>query len=229
MLGIIGAMEVETKTLCGMLEMAETKVYSGMTFTKGTLYNKDVVVVQCNEGKVNSAIAAQTMILIYKVDKIINTGVGGGLLDQMDVCDIAVAQNVVQHDFDLTPLGFDKGRITNLSDVYIPCNKEMADKLYGYAKNLDNTNAYLGVIASGDQFINSTEKQKQLNTDFNAICTEMEGASIGQVCYLNNIDFCVLRAISDKADDDSNMDFKEFVEKACEKTVSILTSYIKEM
>ena len=229
MLGIIGAMEVETVTLCGMLENAQTKVISGIKFTEGILYNKPVVVSQCNEGKVNSAIAAQTMILIYKADKIINTGVGGGLLPEMNVCDIAVAQSVVQHDFDLTPLGYEPGYITNVGNVYIPCNSNMCDSLYTYAAQIENTKAFKGVIVSGDQFINSSTKQKQLQNDFNAICTEMEGASIGQVCYLNNVDFCVLRAISDKADDDSNMDFKEFVEKACEKTVSILTSYIKNV
>lgn len=229
MLGIIGAMEVETAALCNMLENAEEAVISGITFTKGTLYNKPVVVAQCSEGKVNSAIAAQTMILIYKVTKIINTGVGGGLLNEMNVCDIAVAHSVVQHDFDLTPLGYEAGYITNLEKAFIPCNAEMCEKLYHYASQLEGTNAFKGVIASGDQFINSSEKQKQLRADFNAICTEMEGASIGHVCYLNNVDFCILRAISDKADDDSNMDFKEFVEKACEKTVSILTNYIKNV
>ncbi len=227
MLGIIGAMEVETKALCSMLENAREAVYSGIKYTKGTIYGKDVVVAQCGEGKVNSAIAAQTMILMYNTDEIINTGVGGGLHPQMNVCDIAVADSVVQHDFDLTPLGYKPGFITNVNNVYISCSKKLSEKLYGYAKDLDNTNAFKGVIASGDQFINSTEKQKQLNNDFNAICTEMEGASIGQVCYLNGVDFCVLRAISDKADDDSNMDFKEFVEIACAKTVAILTSYIK--
>ena len=227
MLGIIGAMDIEVEELCSMLNITEVTAISGIKFNKGTIHGKDVVIAKCSEGKVNASIAAQIMCYHYHANKIINTGVAGGLLPEMNICDIVIGTAAVQHDYDLTPVGYQKGQIPNIEGIWFNCNPQMTDALYEIASKLPKITAYKGIVATGDQFINSEEKQTQLHNDFNAVCTEMEGAAIGQVCYLNKVDYCIIRAMSDKADGNSNIDFREFVEMACEKTVSILTEYIK--
>lgn len=229
MLGIIGAMEIETNKLCARLDNPVFETISGIRIACGTIFGKDVVIAQCSEGKVNAAIAAQTLILKYKTDGIINTGVAGGLLPEMKIADIAVATGAVEHDFDVTPLGYKKGEVCNLKTVEIPCDAEVSGLLYECAATLHDTNVFKGIAASGDQFINSSETQKYLHDEFDAVCAEMEGAPIAHVCFLNKVPCGILRAISDKADDDSNMDFPTFARLASDKTVDVLLKYIKEM
>ncbi|MBO7208738.1 MAG: 5'-methylthioadenosine/adenosylhomocysteine nucleosidase [Clostridia bacterium] len=229
MLGIIGAMDIEVKELCSMLELKEVTEIAGIKFNVGTLLGKDTVIAKCSEGKVNAAIAAQIMCLKYHTDKIINTGVAGGLLPEMDICDIVVATASAQHDYNITPLGYEKGKIPNIDTITFPCNKEMTDTLYEIASKIEGIKAYKGVVASGDQFINSNDKMTEIRNTFDAVCAEMEGGAIGQVCHLNKTSYCVLRAMSDKADNNSNIDFPTFVEMACKNTVTILKEYIKTL
>ncbi len=229
MLGIIGAMELETKKLCARLENPVFETVSGIKIACGKISGRDVVIAQCSEGKVNAAVAAQTLIMKYKADSIINTGVAGGLSDEMKIADIAVATGAVEHDFDVTPLGYKKGEVCNLGTVEIPCDKEIAQLLYECAALLPDTKVFKGIAASGDQFINSSEMQNSLRREFGAICAEMEGAAIAHVCFLNKVPCGILRAISDKADDDSDMDFPAFAQIASDKTVDVILNYIKEM
>ncbi|MBQ3114671.1 MAG: 5'-methylthioadenosine/adenosylhomocysteine nucleosidase [Clostridia bacterium] len=229
MLGIIGAMDVEVNELCSCLEIKEVTEIAEIKFNVGTIFGKDIVIAKCSEGKVNAAVAAQIMCLKYHADKIINTGVAGGLLPEMNICDIVVATASVQHDYDITPLGYEKGKIPNIDTITFPCEKTMTDTLYNIASKIEGITAYKGVVASGDQFINSNDKMTDIKNTFGALCAEMEGGAIGQVCHLNKTSYCILRAMSDKADNNSNIDFPTFVETACKNTVTILKEYIKTL
>ena len=228
MIGIIGAMDIEIEGLKSLIENTEAEKVSGLEFIKGKIFEKDVVIAKCGCGKVNAALCTEAMILKYNPDVIINTGVAGGLDKRLNIADIAVADFVCQHDYDTTPLGEPRGFLSQIDIIKIPCSKKVCEKLENAAKKLENTTVVTGTVASGDQFLNSMDIKNEIVAEFGAVAGEMEGGAIGHVCYANNVDFGVLRAISDNADGSSHMDFGKFTEIAAAKTISVLTDFIKE-
>jgi adenosylhomocysteine nucleosidase len=228
-IGIIGAMDVEVQELISSMENITEKNISSSVYYEGKLQNKNIVAAKCGVGKVHAAVCAQTMILKYKPNIIINTGVAGSLNSKLDIGDLVISDNVVQHDMDTSGLGDPIGFISGMNLVYIPCSKNLVKKLESSAKTIEGTNAFVGTIASGDQFICSQEKKDYIVKHFNALCTEMEGAAIGQVCYLNNTDFCIIRAISDKADGSAHMDFPSFIKIATRKSTQMINTFLKDL
>ena len=209
-IGIIGAMEVEVKELKEQMQITRQLTKAGMEFCEGILEGQDVVVVRSGVGKVNAAVCSQTMILKYSPDIMINVGVAGGLSEEFKIGDIAVADSVVEHDMDTSPIGDPVGLISGINLVNIPCDKKLADLMEQAVSKVGTITSKRGVIASGDQFISKQEQRDRIKDNFGAIAAEMEGASIGHVCYMNGVPFGVLRAISDGANDDSHMDYPEF-------------------
>ena len=226
MIGIIAAMDVEMKSLRSYMENTETEVISGIRFVRGTLEGKDVVTAVCGIGKVFAALCAQTMILHYQPRCIINTGVAGTLTDALTIGSIAVSSAVVQHDMDTSPLGDPVGLISGINKVELPADRLLTGQLSACAKVMGIKTA-TGVIASGDQFVASAERKAFIVEHFKAIACEMEGAAVGQVCYVNKVPFCVLRAISDSADGSSHMDYPTFVQMAAEQSVALLRRFIR--
>lgn len=226
MIGIIAAMNVEMESLRSYIENPVTETVSGITFVSGMLEGKEVVTAVCGIGKVFAAMCAQTMILRYKPDCIVNTGVAGTLTDKLTVGSIAVSSAVVQHDMDTSALGDPVGMISGINKVLLPASRDLCDQLSACATVL-GIRTETGVIASGDQFISSSEKKDAIVKTFGAIACEMEGAAIGQVCYVNRVPFCVLRAISDSADGSSHMDYPTFVGMAAEQSVKLLRTFLK--
>ena len=226
MIGIIGAMDVEVNGLVEKMIVNEEITVSSIKYFKGTIQNKDVVIAKCNPGKVNAAICAQTMILKFNPEVIINSGVAGGLSKELGICDVAIATDVVEHDMDTTPLGEPIGFISGIDKVHIPANEKVYKLLEKSAKTLNDTVVKLGTIASGDIFLNDSDIKNKIVKNFNAICGEMEGGSIGHVACANNIPFGVIRVISDNADSESNMDFPEFCALAAKKSIEICEKFI---
>ncbi len=227
MIGIICAMQVEIDKINEEIEGKVTQSVSGVTFTRGTLYGKDVVTAVCGVGKVFAAICTEAMILKYSPDVIINTGVGGTLTDSLSICDVAVSSSVVQHDMDTSPLGDPVGLLSGINIVKIESDKNVYEKIAECVKRV-GVKCEIGTIASGDQFINSIEKKNYIRETFDAISCEMEGASVGHVCYVNRVPFVIVRAISDGAGDESHMDYPTFVAKAAEKSASAVKLFVKE-
>lgn len=226
MIGIIAAMDVEMKSLRSYMENTETEVISGIRFVRGTLEGKDVVTAVCGIGKVFAALCAQTMILHYQPQAIINTGVAGTLTDALTIGSIAVSSAVVQHDMDTSPLGDPIGLISGINKVELPADRLLTGQLSACAKVMGIKTA-TGVIASGDQFVASAERKAFIAEHFKAIACEMEGAAVGQVCYVNKVPFCVLRAISDSADGSSHMDYPTFVQMAAEQSVALMRRFMR--
>ena len=226
MIGIIAAMDVEMKSLRSYMENTETEVISGIRFVRGTLEGKDVVTAVCGIGKVFAALCAQTMILHYQPQCIINTGVAGTLTDALTIGSIAVSSAVVQHDMDTSPLGDPVGLISGINKVELPADRLLTGQLSACAKVMGIKTA-TGVIASGDQFVASAERKVFIVEHFKAIACEMEGAAVGQVCYVNKVPFCVLRAISDSADGSSHMDYPTFVQMAAEQSVALMRRFMR--
>lgn len=225
MLGIIGAMQVEINALRQLMTDQDVRVISGMEYVKGKLDGHDVVAVVCGEGKVASGICAQTLILQYGVDKVINTGVAGTLCDELGIKDVAVARDVVQHDMDVTALGLPLGQIPSLNLSKIPCDQDLVAALE-QAVQEQGCNYRVGTIASGDMFLHTVERKQFIVEHFGAIAGEMEGASIGQVCYLNSIPFVVLRTMSDDASGHAPASFERFAAEAAELACAIVRRFV---
>ncbi len=226
-IGIIGAMAVEVQMLKDIMQNVHVESISSIEYYSGTISGVEVVVAQAGVGKVNAAVCAEAMILKYEPSAIINIGVAGGVSCKLKVGDIAIADTVVEHDMDTSVLGDPIGFITGINMVNIPCAQWVIEMLLKAAKKIDGVNAVCGTIVSGDQFISSKEKKTQLEDRFNAVATEMEGASIGHVCYMNDVPFGVLRAISDGADDEADMSFNEFCEMAAKNSLQVILSLLE--
>ena len=225
-IGIIGAMSVETDALKAQVENAVKETVSGIEFVSGKLYGKDIVVAQCGIGKVFAALCAQTMIIRFGAEKIINTGVAGTLSDKLGILDIAVATEVVQHDMDTSPLGDPVGLISGINIIKIPASLSLANDISSAAKAL-GVNCVTGVIASGDQFINNAQKKAWIRSSFDAVACEMEGAAIGHVCYVNGVDFAIIRAISDNASGEADIEYPEMVHRAAAQSAAIIKKLLE--
>jgi len=225
-IGIIGAMDIEVAELISSMENIKKETISSTVYYEGTLQGRNVVVAKCGVGKVHAAVCAQTMILKYKPDCIINTGVAGSLNSDLDIADLVISESVVQHDYDTSGFGDPVGLISGINLINIPCSKTLVESS---AKTIEGTNVIVGTIASGDQFICSQDRKDYIVKHFDALCAEMEGAAIGHVCYLNNVDFCIVRAISDKADGSAHMDFPSFTKIAANKSTQLISTFLKNL
>lgn len=228
-IGIIGAMEVEVSEIRESMENVSCEEISGITYYKGIIDKQEVLLARSGVGKVHASVCAQTMILKYSPDVIINTGVAGSLSSKLDIGDLVISDFVVEHDMDTSALGDPVGLISGLNIIKIPSSKHVAEMIHNAAKKIENTNVFIGTIASGDQFICNVNRKNYIVDNFDALCTEMEGAAIGHVCYLNNVDFCIVRAISDKADGTAHMDFPSFVKIAAKKSSKLIHGYLKSL
>ena len=228
-IGIIGAMEIEVAELRELMQDVKQEEISSVIYYEGKIHGKDVIVARCGVGKVHAAVCAQTMILKYSPDVIINTGVAGSLNSKLDIGDLVISDFVVEHDMDTSPLGDPVGLISGINIIKIPSAKNIVRMINSAAKTIENTDIFIGTIASGDQFICNVERKNFIVDNFDALCTEMEGAAIGHVCYLNKVDFCIVRAISDKADGSAHMDFPTFVKIAAEKSTRLMNNFLKNI
>lgn len=224
-IGIIGAMDIEIDGLVAKMTNVNTKKISNIIFYQGEISGKSVVVAKCGIGKVFASICAQTMIMEFKPSVIINSGVAGTLTRELGVLDIAIAKNVAQHDMDTSAIGDPVGLISGINLVYIDANNDVVNALENACKAL-NYKALSGTVASGDKFVASSEDKNRIATTFGAIACEMEGASIGQTCYVNNVPFGILRAISDG--EGAELDYQEFAPLAAKQSIKIVKKFIEE-
>ena len=228
-IGIIGAMDEEIELLLPELKLNKKLKKAQMTFFNGELLGKKVVLVRSGIGKVNAAICAQILIDDFDVTNIINVGIAGGIGE--DVCpgDVVIADNLVQYDMDTTAFGDRVGQVPRVDCYEFICDKSMVNIAKKSCSKLKEIKTYIGRIVTGNQFIASIEKTKWLSYEFGALACEMEGASIGQVCYLNKIPFVVIRSISDNANNGAHMDYKKFAALAVLNSTDVLKSMIVQM
>lgn len=226
MIGIICAMKIEADAIRASLSDTKTETISGVEFTCGTLHSKDVVIAVCGIGKVFAAICTEAMIIKYAPELIINSGVAGTLTDSLSIGDIAIAKTLVQHDMDTSPLGDPVGLISGINKIHFEAD-EKAVKAFENAVKEAGAKSVTGTIASGDQFMSDTEKKCVIRDRFNAIACEMEGAAIAHVAYVNGVPFAVLRAISDSASGDAQMEYPKFVAMASERSHKIIDTFVR--
>lgn len=230
MIGIIGAMEEEVQVLKNEMEAEEVKDIAGMTFYKGTLCGKETVVVQSGIGKVNAAICTQVLADQFGVDVVINTGIAGSLDADIDIGDIVISTDAVEHDMDASAFGDSVGQVPRMDTFSFPADEQLVKKAVEANEQANpDVRTFTGRVVSGDQFVSSSEVKDRLVKLFGAKCTEMEGAAIAHAAYLNQISCVIIRAISDKADNSATMDYPTFEKKAIEHSVRLIRALMPKL
>jgi len=228
-IGIIAAMDEELEPLLKDIELDRKEAKAKMEFSLGRLYGKEVVLVRSGIGKVNSAICTQILIDDFKVDKVINVGVAGGIEEHIYPGDVVIAENLVQYDMDTSAFGDKIGQVPRLDTFDFKCDEDMVSKAKAACDKIDEHKSFVGRIVTGDQFVADLNKIKWLREEFSGLACEMEGGSIAQVCYLNDVPFVVIRSISDNAQNDAHMDYEKFILIAVKNSVNILKGMLTAM
>ena len=186
-----------------------------------------LILVTCGVGKVNAARCTQILIDNFSVDIIINIGVAGGISNNLKIGDIILGDELVQHDFDITAFNHEKGFIPNIG-VYIKSDEYLVNVCEKILKS-NGISYHKGVIASGDIFCTDYLMSSKINKKFNALCVEMEGASIAQACFLSHIPFIVLRSISDIPNSENVITYEEFLRESSIKISNVLKLLIESI
>ena len=219
MLGIIGAMDVEVRSIKDKMTGTVTTRAAGCDFVTGELEGVMITVVQCAPGKVNAALCTQLLIDRFQVDRVINIGVACSLSERVVIKNIVIATDVCQYDIDITALGEPKGFINGLGTIKVATARTAINS---------GERIHRGTVASGDTFIGTAALKSAIAGEFDALCGEMEGGAVGQVCAANGVPFAVMRAISDGGDENAAMDYPTFKKIAAELSATILTRFVAE-
>ena len=218
-LGIIGAMDVEIELLKKSLKEKTVRTIGESIYYSGKINGKSVVIAKCGIGKVRAALCVQAMIDFFDVCVIINTGIAGGVSNNLSIGDIVLCTDALQHDFDVTAFGYAPGYMCTGTNSDKPtlfhANDTLQNLFYKSAVSIvDASQVKNGIIASGDKFISDAKTRKYLSTQFNATAAEMEGAAIAQASSANNVPFMIVRMISDLADGKPNEEYNSFEQNA---------------
>lgn len=167
---------------------------------------------------------------IYGVDMLINTGVAGGLYKDINVGDIVISSDALQHDFDVTGLGYKKSVIPGMETSVFTADTELVEMAKEACEIVNpEIQCFVGRVVTGDQFISDNDTKAALVKDYDGYCAEMEGASMAQVATLNKVPFVIIRAISDKADNSAPVAYETFEEQAIVHTVKLLAAMFLKM
>ena len=209
-IGIIGAMEVEVEILKKQME--------------------EVTLTRSGIGKVNAAVCTQILVDDFQVDAVINTGIAGSLKNEINIGDLVVSTDALQHDMDAREFGYRKGQIPQMDVFSFTADTRLRECAVEACKKVNpDISVFEGRVVSGDQFVADSAVKEEIIQEFAGFCTEMEGAAIAQAAYLNQIPFVVIRAISDKADNSAVMDYPAFEKKAVEHSVRLVEEMVKNI
>ena len=230
-IGIIGAMDEELIPSRAILNNLEKLEKGKRTFWRGEDYGNQIFLTRCDPGKVNAVIATQQMIDLFDVDAIFNMGSSGALAPELEVGDLVVASEFIQHDYDVTDWGLkpgellfdilmsnETGQMQFRSQQIFKSHPGLTQLAVEIAKTTELTSLgghspkiFSGRILSGDQFIGKPEKARELWNTHHGLCTDMEAAAIAHTCEVNQVPFLCIRAISDKADHSAVVSFTDFL------------------
>jgi len=229
-IGIIGAMEIEVTLLKSKMEIISTKNIAGMDFFVGKMNSKNIILVRCGVGKVNSAICTQILIDMYGVDCVINTGIAGAIHEDLRVGDVVISKDLTYHDFDVS--AFDTERIGGIPGVsaFVEADDNMINAAVEAAKEaIPEVKTVVGRIVTGDQFIADKNRKDIIVKHFKPYCVEMEGASIAHACHLNEIPFVVIRAMSDSADGSADETYEKYADIMANRAGAMVEAMISKL
>ena len=226
-IGIVVAMKEELEAVQKVMRNTKIKEIKTLKFFIGKIKKVECIVVQSGVGKVNAARTTQSLIDNFDIEFVMNVGVGGSLNDDLDVGDVLIGKYTVQHDFDITAFGHNKGYISEIGDN-IKCSEELNMKIEEIIKR-NSEKQYkvkLGIIATGDIFCTDISMKNKIREKFNADVVDMECGAIAQVTYLNKLPFIVIRSISDSPNGKNAKTFEENLSFACERFANLLTKLL---
>lgn len=228
-IGIIAAMNEEMQQIKNVMSNITENVVYNLHFFEGNISGKECVLVECGIGKVNAARTTQILIDNYDIEYVVNIGTAGGVDTALNVTDVVIGEKLAQHDFDITAFGREKGFITGVGK-YVFSDEKLVKKCKEAMENITQNNSYkvlIGTIASGDIFCTDRNMANEIQKEFSALCVEMEGAAIGQICMLDNVPFIVIRSISDSPNGNNNIDFDEYITIASKRCAEFLKELLK--
>ncbi len=228
LVGLIGAMDEEIELLLNSMENRQTTVKAGIKYYSGDIFGKPAVLCKSGVGKVNAAVTTQILLDTFGVSKVLFTGVAGAVHPGLNIGDIVISSHCIQHDMDVTALGYPKGVIP-YQEVSTFTADEALVKLAEQACSELKQHAITGIVLSGDQFIASSTVVANLREQLNGACAEMEGAAVAQVCTMNAAPFVIIRSMSDKADGSAHVNYQEFTELASRRSHTILEYMLKAL
>ncbi|MEK4329138.1 5'-methylthioadenosine/adenosylhomocysteine nucleosidase [Paenibacillus sp. FSL R7-0312] len=227
-LGLLGAMDEEIILLLEEMKNRETTVKAGITFYSGSVFGKTAVLCKSGVGKVNAAVTTQILLDSFGVSRVLFTGVAGAVHPDLNIGDIVISSQCIQHDMDVTALGYARGVIPYQETSSFPADPQLV-KLAEQACRELNQKSVTGIVLSGDQFIASKDTVAVLREQLDGACAEMEGAAVAQVCNMNGTPFVIIRSMSDKADGSAHVNYREFTVTAAERSHAILEYMLKAM
>ncbi|MDF2926835.1 MAG: nucleosidase [Paenibacillaceae bacterium] len=225
-IGIIGAMQEEIELLVRDMSCTSRRTEAGIDFIEGEFCGKRVAVCKSGVGKVNAAVTTQLLILACQAEAVVFTGVAGALDPALEVGDLVVSADCMQHDVDAAALGFPRGIIPYQETSVFVADPKLRQVAYEAGQRLFPGRVRLGRVLSGDQFIADKTLGTSLHQELSGACAEMEGAAVAQVCVMNGIPFVVIRAMSDKADGSADVSFAEFTELASRKSHQLVEAML---
>lgn len=228
-IGIIGAMQEEIELLLAELQDKTTDQHAGITYHSGTFQGKKVVLTRSGVGKVNAAVCTQILVDRFRTNAVIFTGVAGAVDPSLNIGDIVISTSSLQHDVDVTALGFQRGMIPYQEVSEYPSDSHLVKLAEEAGNAVYPGRCHKGKVLSGDQFIADRTVVKGLYEELSGACTEMEGASVAQVCFMNSIPHVIIRTMSDKADGSAHVNFAEFTVEAANRSFAIVNEMIKQL
>ena len=226
-LAIMGAMQEEIEPLLAYFDKVNVVEYANNKYYEVSYNGLEIVIAYSKIGKVFASLTASTMIEKFGCDTLLFSGVAGGINPKLKIGDLIIADKLCQHDLDITAFGHPHGFVPG-GKVFVETSKELRDVAIKVAKEND-LKVIEGIIATGDQFVHSTQRKEFIEKTFDADALEMEGASVAVVCDALNVPFFILRAISDTADMDAGFDFDEFLKSSAKNSADYLIKILKEL
>ena len=226
-IAIMGAMPEEIEPLLERVENIKKTVYGKNSYYEATYRDKEVVIAYSKIGKVFASLTATILIEKFGCNKLLFSGVAGAINPDLKIGDLIIADALCQHDLDITAFGHPHGFVPE-GEVCIATDKSLRD----IAKDVATKNGLKlqeGIIATGDQFVASTDRKDFISTTFQADALEMEGASVAVVCNALEVPFFILRAISDSADMDAGFDFDKFLKGSAKESAKFLMEMVREI
>ncbi len=222
-IGILGAMQEEIDPVINQIVDPRRVRISQMDFVIGNVGQNSLVAVCCGIGKINAAVATQILLSHFAVTHCIFTGVAGGIAPELDIGDIVLGEDIIQYDMDVTALGYELGFIPRLGVRTLPGDSFLLKKACEIAESIPHRfgKVVRGRILTGDSFIASQERGRDLHTKLGGLCVDMEGAAVAQACYLAQVPSLIIRSLSDKANSEADYDYKACIRFAANRAADL--------
>ena len=226
-IGVIVPMEEEIKLMKESLTDVKKDSVAGVDITIGNYKDHQVYLAQSGIGKVQAGMTTTIINERYQPDFIVNTGSAGGIGEGLHIGDVVISDKMAYHDVDATGFGYEVGQLPQ-QELYFNADKTYVEKIAAAAKRTGLTSR-VGLIVTGDQFIDAAEKIATIKKSFpDALASEMEGAAVAQVCTQFKTPFVVIRSMSDVGDESASVNFDEFVLQAGRKSVTMLLNFLDQ-